>query len=51
MLVLGHFFLLGLGHEIDMKWAEVANSFGPTILLRDNIKQLFNLDKILSFKF
>ena len=31
MLVLGHFFLLGMGHELDMKWVKVANSFGPTI--------------------
>ena len=31
MLVLAHFFLLGMGHGLDMKWAGVANSFGPTI--------------------
>ena len=31
LLVLGHIFLLGMGHGLDMKWAEVTNSFGPTI--------------------
>ena len=33
MLVLEHFFLLGMGHGLDMKWAGVANSFGPTIII------------------
>ena len=28
--VLGHFFLLGVGLGLDMKWAEVAKFFGPT---------------------
>ena len=31
MLVLEHFFILDVDHGLDMKWAEVANSFGPTI--------------------
>ena len=35
MLVLGHFFLLGMGHGLDMKWAGVANSFDPTIAPQD----------------
>ena len=29
--VLRHFFLLGMGLRLDMKWARVAKSFGPTI--------------------
>ena len=29
--VLGHFFLLGMGLGLDMKWAGVAKFFGPTI--------------------
>ena len=30
LFVLGHFFLLGVGLGLDMKWAEVPRSFGPT---------------------
>ena len=33
MFFLGHFFLLGMGLGLDMKWAEVAKSFGPTITI------------------
>ena len=33
MLNLGHFFLLGMGHRLDMKWAGVANSFDPTVII------------------
>ena len=33
MSFLGHFFLLGMGHGLDMKWVEVLRFFGPTILL------------------
>ena len=33
MFVLGHFFLLGMDHGPDMKWAEVPISFGPTLFL------------------
>ena len=33
MSFLGHFFLRGMGHGLDIKWAEVFRSFGPTILL------------------
>ena len=29
--VLGHFFLLGVGLGLDMKWAKVVKFFGPTI--------------------
>ena len=29
--VLGHFFLLGMGLGLDIKWARVPRSFGPTI--------------------
>ena len=29
--VLRHFFLLGVGLELDMKWVGVAKFFGPTI--------------------
>ena len=29
--VLGHFFLLGMGLGLDMKWAGVSRFFGPTI--------------------
>ena len=29
--VFGHFFLLGVGLGLDMKWTEVAKLFGPTI--------------------
>ena len=31
LFVLGHFFLLGMGIGIDMKWAGVPRFFGPTI--------------------
>ena len=30
LFVLEHFFLLGMGHEPNMKWAGVPRSFGPT---------------------
>ena len=30
---LGHFFLLGMGHGLDMKWTGVAKSFGPTNMI------------------
>ena len=30
LFILWHFFFLGMGHGLDMKWAGVANSFGPT---------------------
>ena len=32
LFIFGHFFFLGMAHGLDMKWAGVANSFGPTIL-------------------
>ena len=31
LFILGHFFLLGVRIRLDMKWAEDAKSFGPTI--------------------
>ena len=31
LFVLGHFFLLGMDLGLDMKWAGVPKSFGPTI--------------------
>ena len=31
LFILGRFFLLGMGLELDMKWAGVPRSFGPTI--------------------
>ena len=31
LFVLEHFFLLGIGLRLDMKWAKVPRSFGPTI--------------------
>ena len=31
MFVLEHFFLLGVGLGLDMKWAGVTKFFGPTI--------------------
>ena len=30
LLILRHFFLLGVGLGFDMRWAGVAKSFGPT---------------------
>ena len=35
LFVLGHFFLFGMGHGFDMKWAGLAKSFGPTIALQN----------------
>ena len=29
--VIGHFFLLGVGLELDMRWAGVTRFFGPII--------------------
>ena len=34
MLVLGHFFFLGVGLGLDMRWAGVAKSFNPTIAFK-----------------
>ena len=33
LFVLGHFFLLGMGHEPDVNWAGVPRFFGPTIII------------------
>ena len=32
LFVLGHLFLLDMGPRLDMKWAGVPRSFGPTII-------------------
>ena len=32
--VLGHFFLLGMGLGLDIKWAGVPRSFGPTCIIK-----------------
>ena len=40
MLVLEHFFLLDMGHGLDMKWVGVANSFGPTIAPQNPVIRL-----------
>ena len=32
LFVLGHFFLLSMDHESNIKWARVPRSFGPTLL-------------------
>ena len=31
LFVLRHFFILGMGHGLDMKWVRVTKSFSPTI--------------------
>ena len=33
LFVLEHFFLLGIGLGLDMKWTGVLRSFGPTIII------------------
>ena len=35
LFILGHFFLLGMGLELNMKWAEIPRSFAPTIALQN----------------
>ena len=40
LFVLGNFFLLGMGLELDMKWAGVLRSFGPTIAPQNPAAQL-----------
>ena len=48
MFVVGHFFFLGVGLGLDMRWAGVLRSFGPTvtIIIREKLtnafKALFN---------
>ena len=34
LFILEHFFLLEMGHGLDMKWAGIAKSFGPTALVK-----------------
>ena len=34
--VLGHFFFLGVGLGLSIKWAGVAKLFDPTVLMGDN---------------
>ena len=43
LFVLGHFFLLGMGHGLDMKWAGVAKSIDPTITLQNPVVWLLGL--------
>ena len=38
--VLGHYILLGVGLGLDMKWAEVAKFFSPTIAPQNPVVQL-----------
>ena len=38
--VLGHFFLLGMGLGLDMKWARVPRSFGSTIAPQNHAARL-----------
>ena len=38
--VLGHFFHLGVGLELDMKWVGVAKFFGPTIAPQNPVVRL-----------
>ena len=40
LFVLGHFFLLGIGLGLDMKWARVLRSFGPTIAPQNSTTRL-----------
>ena len=35
LFALGHFFILGIGQRLDMKWAGIAKSFGPTIAFQN----------------
>ena len=43
LFVLEHFFLLGMGLGLDMKWVGVSRSFGPTLLIYNKIFFLFFL--------
>ena len=38
--VLGHFFLLGVGLRLDIRWARVAKFFGPTIAPQNPVVRL-----------
>ena len=40
LFVLGHFFLLGMGLRLDVKWVVVAKLFGPTIAPQNPTVQL-----------
>ena len=42
MLVLEHFFFLDMGLGLDIRWAEVAKSFGPTIFKMHKIYLQYN---------
>ena len=48
--VLGHFFLLGVGLGLDIKWAGVPISFGPTPIITKNEMFFSNLESILEIK-
>ena len=35
LFILGRFFFLGVGLGLDMRWAGVAKSFGPTFVITE----------------
>ena len=43
LFVLGHFFLLGMGLGLNMKWTGVPRSFGPTLLICINLLFMTNI--------
>ena len=49
--VLGHFFLLGVGLGLDMKWAGVAKFFGPTFFICFCISSLLLTTQFFYFAF
>ena len=40
LFILGHFFLLSMGLGLDMKWAGIPKSFGPTIAPQNHAARL-----------
>ena len=40
LLTLGRFLFLGVGLRLDMKWAGLAKSFGPTITPKNPVVRL-----------
>ena len=45
LFVFGHFFLLGMGLGLDMKWARVPRSFGPTIAPQNHAARLLGREE------
>ena len=39
LFVLRHFFLLGVGLRLDMKWAEIAKFFGPIVSISESVQK------------